>query len=241
MRKYTCEWNELFHIKSGELNIYKINEDGTFKKKSELKIEKHIYKDTAVELGRFPHYMIKEIRDQVTAIQDSISGYDNNDNQNKEEFLQKIRSSKKIELIACGTSYHSCAAVEILLQNLLPDTFIKFYRSSDFNDREIEYPEGIKSTAIFVSQSGETEDTYRSLNFCKKQKVFCVSLTNMQDSKIARVSDWNLPVHAGVEMSVTSTKAYTSQYVTLLKLSLDISKTNDSEKIIELRKEIDRH
>ena len=126
----------------------------------------------------------------------------------------------KIILIGCGTAYHSCLVAKYWFEELTTieaeiDIASEFrYRNLKFNSNNLY---------IFVSQSGETADTAAALDICKKNNVKTCSIVNVIESTIARNSDWVLPIHAGPEIGVASTKAFLGQLIVLYILALKLS------------------
>ena len=173
--------------------------------------------------------MIKEIFEQPSTTKACLK-----------EYIDKIREEinfynlpvdpkkiNKIVLIGCGTAYHSCLVAKYWLEeftSLSVETDI----ASEFRYRKVRFDKN--ALYIFVSQSGETADTYAALDLCKKENVKTCSVVNVVESSIARHSDCVLPIHAGPEIGVASTKAFLGQMLVLYLLSLKIS---------EARKDID--
>ena len=141
-------------------------------------------------------------------------------------------------LIGCGTAYHSCLIAKYWFEeHTTLDVTIDI--ASEFRYRKIKFK--TDSLYIFVSQSGETADTYAALDICKKNKMKTCSIVNVVESSIARDSDLVLPIHCGPEIGVASTKAFLGQmlvlYMLCLKLSFDkkiINKKNYQDKIKNL-------
>ena len=139
--------------------------------------------------------------------------------------IQKVDS---ITLIGCGTAYHACMIAKYWLEeltslNVIIDIASEFrYKTNKFKKNNLY---------IFVSQSGETADTFAALELCKKNKMKTLSIVNVVESSIARSSDFVLPIHCGAEIGVASTKAFTGQMLVLYILTLKIS---------FLRKDIDK-
>ena len=122
-------------------------------------------------------------------------------------------------LIGCGTAYHSCLVTKYWLEeftNLVIETDI----ASEFRYRNNRFDKN--NLYIFVSQSGETADTFAALDLCKKENLKTCSVVNVVESSIARESDCVLPIHAGPEIGVASTKAFLGQMLVLYLFSLKI-------------------
>ena len=124
-------------------------------------------------------------------------------------------------MIGCGTAYHSCLVAKYWLEELTTID-IEIDIASEFRYRKLKFNQ--KNLYIFLSQSGETADTAAALDICKKNKVKTCSIVNVVESTIARNSDWVLPIHAGPEIGVASTKAFIGQLLVLFILSLKLAK-----------------
>ena len=123
-------------------------------------------------------------------------------------------------LIGCGTAYHSCLVAKYWFEELT-SIDVEIDIASEFRYRNLKF--NSNNLYIFVSQSGETADTAAALDICKKNKVKTCSIVNVVESTIARNSDWVLPIHAGPEIGVASTKAFLGQLIVLYILSLKLS------------------
>ena len=125
----------------------------------------------------------------------------------------------KIRLIACGTAYHSCLMAKYWIEeNTSID--VEADIASEFRYRNVKLNKD--DLYIFVSQSGETADTYAALEKCKKNNVKTCGIVNVVESSIARLADFVLPIHAGPEIGVASTKAFLGQMLVLYLLILII-------------------
>tara|TARA_B100001121_G_scaffold306066_1_gene324893 strand:+ start:1 stop:954 length:954 start_codon:yes stop_codon:yes gene_type:complete len=128
---------------------------------------------------------------------------------------------EKIVLIGCGTAYHSCLVAKYWFEELT-SLDVEIDIASEFRYRNLKFNSNY--LYIFVSQSGETADTAAALDICKKNKVKTCSIVNVVESTIARNCDWVLPIHAGPEIGVASTKAFLGQLIVLYILTLKIAK-----------------
>ena len=124
---------------------------------------------------------------------------------------------EKIILIGCGTAYHSCLTAKYWFEELT-NISIEIDVASEFRYRKLKFNK--KNLYIFVSQSGETADTLAALDLCKKNNVKTCSIINVVESSIARSSDFVLPIHAGPEIGVASTKAFIGQMLVLYILAM---------------------
>ncbi|KAG0721604.1 Glutamine--fructose-6-phosphate aminotransferase [isomerizing] 2 [Chionoecetes opilio] len=175
--------------------------------------------------GNFSSFMQKEIFEQPESVVNTMRGRINFDNETVvlggiKEHLNEIRRCRRLLLIACGTSYHSTIATRQLLEELteLP---VMVDLASDFLDRNT--PIFRDDVCFFVSQSGETADTLLALRYCKTRGALIVGITNTVGSSICRESHCGVHINAGPEIGVASTKAYTSQMISLVMFALMMS------------------
>ena len=218
------EDGEFCFIKKDEVNFF--NEEGIKinKKVLELSTDQQNY-----DKGDFKHFMAKEIEEQPQTLKTGIKEYVDsmNNDINIYNFPWKIDEIKSIMLIGCGTAYHSCLMAKYWFEELTTlDVNIDI--ASEFRYRKNRFKND--TLYIFVSQSGETADTYAALDLCNKNKMKTCAVVNVIESSIARDSNFVLPIHCGPEIGVASTKAFLGQILVLYILSLKLS---------SLRKEID--
>ncbi len=174
---------------------------------------------SAIEKGDFKHFMLKEIFEQPVTVENAFRGRINE--QMSTTRLgglnlsgNELRRVKKIQLIACGTSYHAGLIGKYIIEDLarIP---VEVEYASEYRYRNPIVPE---DTLVFaISQSGETADTLAALREAKAKGAMVMGITNVVGSTIARESDGGSYIHAGSEIGVASTKAFTSQ-VTILAL-----------------------
>ncbi|KAA0914729.1 glutamine--fructose-6-phosphate transaminase (isomerizing) [Aquicoccus porphyridii] len=176
-------------------------------------------KNTQVDKGGHQHFMAKEIAEQPKVIGEAILHYLSDDGKSVVlpgkgvDFTQIDRLS----LVACGTAFYACLTAKYWFEQIagLPcDVDI----ASEFRYREPPIP--ARTAALFVSQSGETADTLAALRFCEGKASSILSVVNVPESSIARESDLALPILAGTEIGVASTKAFTCQLTVLYMLAL---------------------
>ncbi len=231
--------NKISYLNDGEFCIIKkdhvsfFNEEGlkVNKKILELSSSEHDY-----DKGDFKHFMAKEIEEQPTTLKNCINEYVDNINNdiNIYNFPWDIKEISSIILIGCGTAYHSCLMAKYWFEeNTTLDVSIDI--ASEFRYRKNRFKKD--NLYIFVSQSGETADTYAALDSCNKNNMKTCSVVNVIESSIARESNFVLPIHCGPEIGVASTKAFLGQmlvlYILILKLSF---LRNDLDKSIYLSK-----
>ena len=173
---------------------------------------------TRIEKAGYKHFMAKEIAEQPVVLADALRHYaaDAKAPLNLPESLD-FAGVDRITMVACGTASYACHVAKYWFEQIagLPaDIDI----ASEFRYREP--PLSTKSWALFVSQSGETADTLAALRYAKDRVAKVISVVNVPTSSIARESDLALPILAGVEVGVASTKAFTCQLAVLLLLAL---------------------
>ena len=178
--------------------------------------------------GDYKDFMSKEINEQNITVKTCIKEYVNliNEDINLYNFPIEPKKIEKIILIGCGTAYHACLSAKNWFEELT-NLDVETDVASEFRYRKIKFKK--ENLYIFVSQSGETADTFAALDLCKKNNVKTCAVVNVVESSIARSSDFVLPIHSGPEIGVASTKAFIGQMLVLYMLALKTS---------ELRKEI---
>ncbi|MDC3038857.1 glutamine--fructose-6-phosphate transaminase (isomerizing) [Candidatus Pelagibacter sp.] len=235
--------NKISYLNDGEFCIIK-KDNVEFFNKSGKKINKkilHLSSDEQnYEKGDYKHFMAKEIDEQPNTIKNCVNEYIDKINKdiNIFNFPFKEKEIKSITLIGCGTAYHSCLIAKYWFEQLTSfDVSIDI--ASEFRYRKNKFKKDC--LYVFVSQSGETADTYAALDLCNKNKMKTCSVVNVIESSIARDSKFVLPIHCGPEIGVASTKAFLGQmlvlYILCLKLAQkrkDISKKDYLKKIKNL-------
>lgn len=178
------------------------------------------------ELGRFPHYMLKEIHEQPGRLADELRRVlrprqGTAELESLAPHLEELARLRRIVLVACGTSWHAALAGEYLLENLagIP-TEVECASEMRYRNRPFE-PD---SLVIAISQSGETADTLAATRLARQQQVRTLALVNVVGSTLARESDWVLYMRAGPEIGVASTKAFTMQLLQLTLLALSLGR-----------------
>ena len=237
--------NKISYLNDGEFCIVKKNEVNFFDETGN-KINKKVLElssnEQDYEKGDFKHFMAKEIEEQPITLKNCIKEYiDSINNEiSIHNFPWKNKEISSVVLIGCGTAYHSCMMAKYWFEELTTlDVSIDI--ASEFRYRNHRFKKD--SLYIFVSQSGETADTYAALDLCNKNNMKTASIVNVIESSIARDSNFVLPIHCGPEIGVASTKAFLGQmlvlYILILKLGIirgDLEKVNYVEKIKDLKK-----
>ena len=218
--------NKISYLNDGEFCIVKKDNVEFFDEKGN-KVNKKVLKlstnDQNYDKGDYKHFMAKEIEEQPTTIKNCINEYIDKINStiNIFNFPWKYDEISSIVLIGCGTAYHSCLIAKYWFEQITT-LQVNVDIASEFRYRKNRFDN--KTLYIFVSQSGETADTYAALDLCNKNKMKTCSVVNVVESSIARDSKFVLPIHCGPEIGVASTKAFLGQMLVLYILCLKISK-----------------
>ena len=237
--------NKISYLDDGEVCVL-TKDEVKFYDSSLKKINKKIHtmseNEIDVDKGEYKHFMLKEIFEQPTTIKNCINEYIDSLKKdiNIYNFPIAPKNINKIILIGCGSAYNSCLTAKYWFEELT-SIDIEVDIASEFRYRKLKFNSA--NLYIFVSQSGETADTAAALDLCKKNNVKTCSIVNVVESTIARNSDWVLPIYAGTEIGVASTKAFLGQLIVLYMLSLkfaivreDIDKNIYEKKVKDLNK-----
>ncbi|MBK5945307.1 glutamine--fructose-6-phosphate transaminase (isomerizing) [Rhodobacter veldkampii DSM 11550] len=171
---------------------------------------------TRVDKAGFKHFMAKEIAEQPAVLGNALAHYVKDGQINLPAGVA-FAGLDRLTLVACGTAFYACSVAKYWFESLagLP---VEIDVASEFRYREPPMP--ARSWAIFVSQSGETADTLAALRYCQGKVEKTVAVVNVPTSSIAREADLALPILAGIEVGVASTKAFTCQLLVLALLAL---------------------
>ena len=196
-----------------------------------------------IEKGGFEHYMLKEIYEQPRSVKDTYRGRLNVKNHSIKlgglfNINEELLNTKRIIIVACGTSWHAGLIGEYLLEEIARvPTEVEY--ASEFRYRNPIINKG--DVVIAISQSGETADTLAAIQLAKAAGAIVIGICNVVGSSIARETDAGVYTHAGPEIGVASTKAFTSQVTVLTMMAITIghhNKTISIEKYSELIKEL---
>ncbi len=236
--------NKITYLNDGEFCIIKKDHVEFFSEEG-IKINKKVLELSSTEekydKGDYKHFMAKEIEEQPSTIRNGINEYIDMSNKdiNIYNFPWKSNEITSITLIGCGTAYHSCLMAKYWFEEIT-SLDVNIDIASEFRYRKNRFKK--ETLYVFVSQSGETADTYAALDLCKQSGVKTCAVVNVVESSIARDSEFVLPIHCGTEIGVASTKAFLGQililYILALKLALlrkDIEKTQFHKKIDDLK------
>ncbi|MGX9353757.1 glutamine--fructose-6-phosphate transaminase (isomerizing) [Roseobacteraceae bacterium S113] len=180
----------------------------------------------AADKGGYKHFMAKEIAEQPAVIQKAVQHYVGAEGDLIfPENLPDFKDVDRIVMVACGTAYYACLTAKYWFEQVarIP---VEVDIASEFRYREPPIP--ARTMALFVSQSGETADTLAALRYVDGKADTIVSVVNVPESSIARESDVILPILAGTEIGVASTKAFTCQLTVLLTLALQAASDRDT-------------
>ncbi len=174
---------------------------------------------TRADKAGHKHFMAKEIAEQPVVVAEAIRSYLPTGSDHVEFAGTDLDFTKidRLTMVACGTAYYACLTAKYWFEQLAKIP-VEVDIASEFRYREP--PVTGRTMALFVSQSGETADTLAALRYCEGKADKILSVVNVPESSIARESDIALPIHAGVEIGVASTKAFTCQLSVLLMLAL---------------------
>ncbi|KAH8380702.1 hypothetical protein KR009_009101, partial [Drosophila setifemur] len=217
------EDDDVAAVRNGTLSIHRLKkslDDPHAREITTLKMEiQQIMK------GNYDYFMQKEIFEQPDSVVNTMRGRVRFDGNSIvlggiKDYIPEIKRCRRLMLIGCGTSYHSAVATRQLLEELteLP---VMVELASDFLDRNT--PIFRDDVCFFISQSGETADTLMALRYCKQRGALIVGITNTVGSSICRESHCGVHINAGPEIGVASTKAYTSQFISLVMFALVMS------------------
>ena len=212
---------EVAMIKKDSVEIKTLNAEPVSAKVEE--IETNL---SAIQKGGYDHFLLKEIMEQPDSLTETLRGRVNIEDGTvrlggpglSEGQLRKI---KHLIIVGCGTAYHAGLLASYYIEKFTPEITVEPVIASEYRYRQSYIPEN--SVALIVSQSGETADTLACLREIKKQGVTTIGIVNAIGSTIAREVDGGTYVHVGPEISVASTKAFTSQVIAMVMFGLTIA------------------
>lgn len=234
---------DFYFLEDGESAL--INEDITFYDKDFKEIQKNYktidWEVDATSKNGYEDYMLKEIHEQPKALEESLAGIvlNNKPIQFMNLSLNKdyLKELSNIYIVACGTAMHAGLTGKYAIEKLcrIP---VNVVVASEFRYQDPILDK--HSLCIFISQSGETADTIAALKLAKSKSAKTITVTNVFESSITREADYTIYTHAGPEIAVASTKAYTSQVGVLASLAIYIKETLNgcSEETELLKKEL---
>ncbi|BEI88479.1 uncharacterized protein CcaverHIS019_0111970 [Cutaneotrichosporon cavernicola] len=223
------EDDDIAHIADGQLHIHRLRRDDGLS--SVRAIETLEIELAEIMKGQYAHFMQKEIYEQPESVVNTMRGRVNFDNNTVtlgglKAYLPVIRRGRRLLFVACGTSYHSCIAARPVFEELT-EIPVAVELASDFLDRRT--PVFRDDVAIFVSQSGETADTILAMRYCLERGALCLGVVNVVGSTLSRETHSGIHINAGPEIGVASTKAYTSQYIALIMMAVQLASDSMSK------------
>ncbi len=230
---------EMVQIYGNKYEVRNINENEIINKT----INKIEYSLDQIEKSGFDHFMLKEIFEQPKTVKESLRGRVNfNKNEIKlggiNDWVNNIIQAKRIIITACGTSWHAALIGSFLIEELL-NIPVKVEYASEFRYREVVV--NSETLIIAISQSGETADTLAAIRKAKSLGALTLGIVNSVGSAIARETHAGVYIHAGPEIGVASTKAFTSQVTILNVITLFLAKciNNKNDEIDIIINELD--
>ncbi len=215
--------DELIHVVQNKVQFYDLNTSKKIKKR-DIEVP---WKLEEAEKGKYEHFMIKEIFDQKETITKAI----NHDDETLLDMVKHLKKANGTYLVACGTAHKVCIAAEYFFSiisgrkvNVVPASELAYFEKFIHS----------KTALMAVSQSGETADILEIFEKAEKKGATLLSMTNVESSTIARMSKTHLPINAGPEKAVASTKATTAQMALLFLLAYaDINDINRGREILK--------
>ncbi len=232
--------NKVIYLKDGEIAIVE-NKELTVKsienvvqvpyvQELELSLEQ-------LEKGGYPHFMLKEIYEQPRSIFDSFRGrFDSSTGEvhmrSMEDYAERLKEIKRLILIGCGTSWHAGLVAEYLFEDLARVP-VEVEYASEFRYRNpVLYADDL---VIAISQSGETADSLAAMDLAKRKGASVFGVCNVVGSSIPRLSDAGAYTHAGPEIGVASTKAFTAQVTVLALMAVGMAKLRGTMNLVAIK------
>lgn len=232
--------NKVIYLKDGEIAIVENNElivksienvvQVPYVQELELSLEQ-------LEKGGYPHFMLKEIYEQPRSIFDSFRGrFDSHTGQihmrSMEDYADRLKEIKRLILIGCGTSWHAGLVAEYLFEDLARVP-VEVEYASEFRYRNpVLYADDL---VIAISQSGETADSLAAMDLAKRKGASVFGVCNVVGSSIPRLSDAGAYTHAGPEIGVASTKAFTAQVTVLALMAVGMAKLRGTMNLVAIK------
>lgn len=212
---------EVAKIKKNSIEVKTLNAEPISVKMEEIETDL-----SAIQKGGYEHFLLKEIMEQPESLKETLRG-----RVNQEEGTvrlggpglseSELRNIKHLIIVGCGTAYNAGLLASYYIEKFTPELTVEVVIASEYRYRQAYIPRD--SVALIVSQSGETADTLACLREIKKQGIKTIGIVNAIGSTIAREVDGGTYVHVGPEISVASTKAFTSQAIAMVMFGLTIA------------------
>ena len=235
------EDNQLAEVTKNDYRITSISELAGNKGIIDKKIIELTYKIEEIERGQYPHFMLKEIMQQPETIKNCMRGrLDHREGKihlgGIFEHKERVLNARKIVISSCGTSWHAALIGEYIIENMLGISVEVDY-ASELRYRSMLLDE--RDLLIVISQSGETADTLSILKKAKQKGILTLGICNVVGSSIARLVDGGIYTHAGNEIGVASTKAFTNQLLALMMMAIFIGKEKKKFTSLQVRQYIE--
>ncbi len=221
---------EVAKLTSNSIEVRTLNSEPVSAKVEE--IETNL---AAIQKGGYEHFLLKEIMEQPKSLAETLRGRINSKSHTvhlggPELSEAELRKIKHLIIVGCGTAYHAGLLAGYYIEQFTPEITIETVIASEYRYRTAYIPKD--SVALIVSQSGETADTLACLREIKKQGIKTIGIVNVIGSTIAREVDGGTYVHVGPEISVASTKAFTSQTIAMVMFGLTIAQAKGVKNVI---------
>ena len=221
-RKITYMDNmEIAELSAGEVHFYNIDREEIQKEIVEIDWDAE-----SAEKGGFEHYMLKEIHEQPQAVRDTVNAYVSDGKiqlgENNPDW-KTLGAVSRFYLVGCGSAYHVACCARGVIEGMT-NTPAEAELASEFRYREPKLQEG--SMVIVISQSGETADTIAAMRLAKDKGIPVIGVVNVVGSTIAREADYVLQTHAGPEISVATTKAFSAQLIVLYLIAMETARAH---------------
>ena len=229
---------EIAEMSPDEIHFYNIDREEIQKDMTEIKWDAE-----SAEKDGYEHFMLKEIHEQPKAVQDTVGAYVKDGKIDLAETGlddEVLKDLERIYIVACGSAYHVGMVGKYVLEDLA-DIPVEVDLASEFRYRNPKLVEN--SIVVVVSQSGETADSLAALRLAKDRGIPVLGIVNVVGSSIARESDYILYTYAGPEISVATTKAYSTQLIAVYLLAIETAKVKgliDDSRYSELIAELKR-
>ncbi|MFB3922744.1 MAG: glutamine--fructose-6-phosphate transaminase (isomerizing) [Terriglobia bacterium] len=218
------EDNEVARLEPGQFSITTLDNKTVSRGTTLLEVGPE-----AMERGKFPHFMLKEIFDQPDAVENALRGRINHSEGvaklgGLESVMDRLQQARHLIIVSCGTSYYAGLYARYVFE-ALTDLTVETELASEFRYRKLNLRQN--TVVLAISQSGETADTLAALREAKRKGALVLGLVNVVGSSIARETHAGVYCHAGIEVGVASTKSFTSQLTILALMALLVGRGRD--------------
>ena len=225
---YYIDNMEIGVLEKERVHFYNVDLEEVSKRKVEIKWDAQV-----AEKGGYEHFMMKEIYEQPRAVLDTLNAYVKKEEIDLSEMgmtIENLKQISRIHVVACGSAYHVGVVGKYVIEELA-GVPVEVDLASEFRYRN---PIMVKnSLVLIISQSGETADSLAALRLAKAENVATLGIVNVLGSSIAREADYVMYTHAGPEISVATTKAYSAQLIAIYLLAIQIASVKEKISIKE--------